>query len=561
MMADWEQVVTLVGAAGTLEGADRQAFLDAACASDPALRAQVDARLGDEQDEGTLGRLAAVSTGAAGEDVVGPLAPGQTLNGRYHIDGMLGVGGQALVYRATDRSLSRQVVVKVMRATGPERRWLTTRVAREMHALARIDHPGVVGILDVGTLASGAPFLVIQYVSGRSLREVLKAGPLERARAARLLRQLGAALQAAHTAGVAHQDLKPENIMMQPSGDANEVAKLIDFGIAKVDRAPFEAGVSTVMVAGTVRYMAPEQFEGESSPASDVYALARVTCEMLSGQPDLRFPRPRLRAASRRLLELALARRADDRPRHVGAWSEALAESLVERTWSARRLAAWLGVPLLAAVAVTNVPRLIPDDNGELVRVVQKVGAFDPLDEGFLPHNQVTGTVSFNTERTGYDGWRVFGTGAGDFYHKPLTDAQKRQAAERGWTLSADMRLEEGGIYAVVDLLGHGRRFDIGVQREADGTRVRLNTQIVPTFAGIDVSIPGLDEGYHHYELRYDQGLQTAELWVDGTRRAEGYRGHTQFQEADQGLLFGAAPYRGDRGAGSFQSVRFEINP
>ena len=127
---------------------------------------------------------------------------------------------------------------------------------------------------------------------GRSRRPV-RAG---------ILRQLGAALGAAHAAGVAHQDLKPENIMLQRSSDGSETLKLIDFGIAKVDRSEIEAGMTTVSVAGTIRYMAPEQFHGENSPACDVYALALVTCEMLSGQADVRALPPDVGTRTRRLV-------------------------------------------------------------------------------------------------------------------------------------------------------------------------------------------------------------------------------------------------------------------
>jgi serine/threonine protein kinase len=120
-----------------------------------------------------------------------------------------------------------------------------------MRALARIDHPGVVGILDVGELEDGSPFLVIQHIPGVSLRQALSEGPIAAPRIAQIVRQIGAALRAAHAAGVSHRDLKPENIMLHPlETTGGELVKLIDFGVAKIDKSGLESHATTVMLAG-----------------------------------------------------------------------------------------------------------------------------------------------------------------------------------------------------------------------------------------------------------------------------------------------------------------------
>jgi serine/threonine protein kinase len=558
MTPDWERVTALFTAARVLADPDRRAFLDAACGSDRSLRAEVDALIDSDADDSFLEG----SPGAAGRTLswpAGVLAPGCLLNGRYRIEQPLGSGGQAFVYRALDEVLSRAVVIKVMRA-GHGNTWLQSRFEHEMQALSRIDHPGVVGILDAGALEDCSPFLVIQHVDGVSLRSELAQGPLSIERAAGFLSQLGAALGAAHAAGVVHRDLKPENVMLQRSADGTETLKLIDFGIAKVERSQLDAGVTTVMVAGTVRYMAPEQFQGDNSPAADLYALALVACEMLSGQPDARALPAELQRRAGRLIDDALAMRPEDRPADIARWADDVAGALVHGPVARRRLIARAAAAVIVVGASLAGARAVLPYYVEPVRIVEKVGAFDPLQEGFLVHGAATGTVAVNTQRDGLDGWRALGSTPSDYYYGPLTNAQKRLAMNRGWTLTAIMRAEEGATFAHADFTGYGRRYGVAVIREADMDRVLLQTQIVPTTEGLGLRIPHVAGDFHRYELRYDPSLQAAALWIDGEKRLDNFRGLTQFQE-DTGLFFGAGPFRSDRGAGSFQSVRLEINP
>jgi hypothetical protein len=122
------------------------------------------------------------------------------------------------------------------------------------------------------------------------------------------------------------------------------------------------------------------------------------------------------------------------------------------------------------------------------------------------------------------------------------------------------MKPVEGGAFAIVDFGRNGRRFDINVLREGADDVIRLNTRIVPVLQGLELRVPHVPDAFYTCELRFDPSLQSADLWVDGTQRLAGYRGHAEFQE-DRGVSFGAAPYGSPRAAASFQHVRFEIRP
>jgi serine/threonine protein kinase len=556
MSDHWERVTRLFDAARALNPEERTAFLAAACGGDDATRSEVESLLKSDEPDSFLEQPPSVPLVDALRGSTAPPETGELLRDRYRLEARIATGGQALVYRATDELLSRLVVVKVLRVEGRHDEWLQSRLRQESEALARIDHPGVVGILDTGELADGSPFLVIQYIDGHSLREALPEGPLDRARAVAILRQIGAALNATHALGIAHRDLKPENVMLQQLSDCTESVKLIDFGIAKIERAQLEEATTTVMIAGTVRYMAPEQLAGKNSTASDVYSLALIVCEMLCGHPDLRALPPTNRRA-RQLLEAALAFRPEDRPQQVRVWSEELAIALVSQR--RRRIVLATGGSLGVLATGILAGDLWYRSREETPRVIEYIAAFDPLTEGFQIHNDVVGTIASNPERTAYDGWRVASPRQGDYYHA-LTNRQKRLALERGWKLTAVMRAEEGSIHAVVDFAVVGRRFDITVSVQPETDLVRLNTQILPDREGLEFAIARTESLYRRYELAYDPGLANATLWIDNKKTLTGYRGHSQFQE-DLGLFFGAAVYASSRGMGTFQSVRLEINP
>jgi serine/threonine protein kinase len=431
----WDRTTALFGAARLLDSAARRPFLDAACGEDALLRAEVDRLLADaavEDDflEEPVWREPFSLTG-----LLPLVAPGDLLKDRYRVEAAVASGGQAQVFRATDIVLSRSVVVKVMRTSGRLKKLLASRFEQEMEALSRIDHPSVVGILDVGEIQDGSPFLVIQYVNGISLREALQQGPLDHERAARLLRELGSALSAAHAAGVAHQDLKPENIMLQRFDDGAEGLKLIDFGIAKIDRTGLDAGLTSVIVAGTVRYMAPEQFQGEHSTASDVFALALVVCEMLSGHPSSHAVPRDIAPRAKALIESALAFQPRERPDDVRRWSEELAGALAARRRSPVldrwRVGAAVIAAMIAGIAVWGVVRTFAIDANRFAgRILRSAHSAD--DPSSTSGKRATERVSVVENVTG--NWAITGiltvcgflcgSPVGTVYHSTATFSQ-----------------------------------------------------------------------------------------------------------------------------------------
>jgi predicted Ser/Thr protein kinase len=222
-----------------------------------------------------------------------PLRQGRlprVVEAKYRVDRVLGRGGMGTVYRAHDMRLDRDVAIKVVRGellSDPDAR---TRFRREAQLVARLQHPGIVAVFDYGTTPDGAAFLVMEYVRGRDLRAVLRAGGVMPAdRVAELLKEIAAPVDAAHRQGVLHRDLKPENILLP---EAEVPVKVLDFGVAKLVGGDADAAAEydTLTVAGqpigTPAYMAPEQVAGASvTIRTDVFALGAIGYELLTGAP------------------------------------------------------------------------------------------------------------------------------------------------------------------------------------------------------------------------------------------------------------------------------------
>ena len=209
---------------------------------------------------------------------------------RYRIVRELGRGGFGVVYLAHDEQLhSRPVVIKVLlehAAAGDE--WFSRKFREETEALARLDHPGIVNVLDAGQMPDGKPFLAMQFVDGVTLRSAMRAlartgQRMELGRAARIVEKVAQALTAAHERGVVHRDLKPENIMLYTPSGSEEAVKIIDFGIATVREEQAEGAAEQTRVAGSMSYMAPEQLVGRPTASSDIFALGVLAFELVSG--------------------------------------------------------------------------------------------------------------------------------------------------------------------------------------------------------------------------------------------------------------------------------------
>jgi serine/threonine protein kinase len=215
-----------------------------------------------------------------------PGLTGKTLDGRYSIQRELGQGGVGAVYLAQDQKLhGKLVVIKVLLEKSLQNSWVVQKFQQEKEALARVDHPGVVGVLDTGELPDGKPYLVMQFIDGVTLRSQVKPEGIPLERAADLIKQIGRALKAAHDKGIFHRDLKPENIMLQSFGGGEEQVKIIDFGIAKLKDSIVAPSTVTGATAGTVSYMAPEQLSGRPvSAAMDIYAMGAIAYELVTGR-------------------------------------------------------------------------------------------------------------------------------------------------------------------------------------------------------------------------------------------------------------------------------------
>jgi tetratricopeptide (TPR) repeat protein len=290
------------------------------------------------------------------------LAQGTVLDGRYRILRHLGSGGMASVLLCRDERLDRLVAVKRLHADQPED--VCRRFLREAKLGASLNHPNLVSVFDTATDDEGV-LIVMEYVEGEALSRVLRRGPLAPDRVGRMAGELGSALDHAHERGVVHRDVKPGNVLLRNDG----VTKLADLGIATA--ASHTRITRTGSLLGTAAYMAPEQLEGhEAGPAADIYALAVVCFEALTGEPahrgrtpmeiaaqisseplpDLRERWPHAPYAVAALLRRAMARDPRDRP----ATAEELGDGLRRVLEGAPGLATAITRPLEHPAAETR---------------------------------------------------------------------------------------------------------------------------------------------------------------------------------------------------------------
>jgi serine/threonine protein kinase len=281
------------------------------------------------------------------------------LAGRYRLQEPLGTSLMAEVHAATDLELDRTVVVKLLKADADP-----ARFEREARAAAALTHPNIVDVFDYGE-EDGRPYLVFEFLPGRSLQERLSAGvPLPDAGTQRIAADIAAGLAHAHEHGVIHRDLKPANVLFDPE----DRAKIADFGIAYVTGADTITDVGTVL--GTAAYISPEQVRGEAvTPASDVYAFGVVLFEMLTG---------RLPFTAENAAQLAVMHRDVDPPPLASIRPEApaslaaLADSALAKDPASRPPD---GASLAAALAADPSPRTVSD---AVTRVIPMAPAGGP---------------------------------------------------------------------------------------------------------------------------------------------------------------------------------------
>ncbi len=204
--------------------------------------------------------------------------------GRYRIERVLGSGGCGVVYAARHDMLGKPVAIKILRTELVQDTAQSQRFLREARIAAALTHENIVNITDFGTdETSGAPFLVMELLRGRTLKSLLGLGPIPWPRAVNILLQLSRALACAHADGVLHRDLKPHNVMLESASGRNDLVKLCDFGLSRL-RDGGDRITSTGAFLGTPAYMAPEQIRGDvQDERCDLYALGVTAYEMLTG--------------------------------------------------------------------------------------------------------------------------------------------------------------------------------------------------------------------------------------------------------------------------------------
>jgi serine/threonine-protein kinase len=296
----WRQVGELFDSVARLEPARRASFLAAACAGDEELRREVESMLAWDERAGRFLESAAVKmmeacTESEPRSMPAQLACSERL-GPYRIVALRGAGGMGEVYSAMDTRLDRMVAIKLLPRQLSQDAEALERFQREARAASALNHPNICTLYDIGE-REGQPFLVMELLEGHTLKERLADGALPEAELLNIASQVAGALAAAHAKGIVHRDIKPANVFI-----AGGVAKILDFGLAKLLSEPREAAEATGAPAadrpvkltvtrpgtcmGTAPYMSPEQVRGEAVDArSDLFSLGATLYQAATGSP------------------------------------------------------------------------------------------------------------------------------------------------------------------------------------------------------------------------------------------------------------------------------------
>jgi serine/threonine protein kinase/Tol biopolymer transport system component len=294
----WREIERLYHAALEHDSAGRPAFLTEACGDDAGLRQEVESLLTYQGAANDFMALPAVTADLARfSPIAGAVrrtlessVPGRLVGrvfGSYEVQALIATGGMGEVYRAVDTRLNRTVAIKTLRgqlSDDPDRQ---ERFRREANIVSSLNHPHICTLYDVG-IQDGIHYLVMEHIDGETLQARLERGPLPLVRALEYATQMCDALDKAHRHGVIHRDLKPANVMLAKPG-----VKLLDFGVAKIARAPAQGPdgahtrtlTSDGAILGTFQYMAPEQVEGKDADArTDIFAFGALVYEMITAK-------------------------------------------------------------------------------------------------------------------------------------------------------------------------------------------------------------------------------------------------------------------------------------
>lgn len=280
---EWQRVEDLFHATLAVAPQERAAYLSRECGNNEPLRLEVESLIKAFEVENSFIEQPALTLGMGvlGESL-SDLLVGRSF-GHYQIIRLLGEGGMGEVYLAEDRVLEREVALKFIAGTLIDNEWAKEQLLNEARAVAKLENPNICAVYGVEHM-DGHHFIVMQYVDGETLGALLRRGALDAKRALEWAEQLAAVLSAAHSRGIIHRDIKPQNIMVTPEGHL----KVLDFGLAKftrqINERDIQNGVNTKsgVIAGTVAYMSPEQKRGEElDNRTDIYSFGIVLSEML----------------------------------------------------------------------------------------------------------------------------------------------------------------------------------------------------------------------------------------------------------------------------------------
>jgi eukaryotic-like serine/threonine-protein kinase len=312
---------------------------------------------------------------------------GQVLAGKYRIDEKIDEGGMGCVYRATHVLMEKIVAIKVLHPALAADDKIVARFTREAKAASRISHPHAINVTDFGESENGIVYLVMEYLRGRTLKDIVRdGGPMPLARVTEIVRQVAGALDAAHAEGVIHRDLKSDNIMLEEVAGGGDWAKVLDFGIAKIQQSIHETDPGLTapnLIIGTPQYMSPEQCSQASDidARSDIYSFGVILYEMLAGHvpftgdsptaimlKHLQEPPPSILDERRdmppsvgKVVARALAKRPEDRYQTAGELADALEDAAKDNA-----VAALADVPAAAALDTDRI--IIPTSPNDAPR-------------------------------------------------------------------------------------------------------------------------------------------------------------------------------------------------
>ncbi|WP_437331371.1 serine/threonine-protein kinase [Sorangium sp. So ce394] len=289
------------------------------------------------------------STAPTHDEAEGLVRQGQVIAGKYRVERVIGVGGMGVVVAATHLQLEEQVAIKLLLPSAAHSRTLAERFVREARAAVKVKSEHVARVTDVGTLESGTPYMVMEYLSGSDLADALRAGgPMPPQIAVEYVLQACEALAEAHAAGIVHRDLKPANLFLTRRADGSPCVKVLDFGISKVATGGADPRITdTTAVMGSPLYMSPEQLKSarDVDARTDIWSLGVILFELLAGAPPfdgatmpqlcvaimqgiprpLASFRPDVPPALEAVIQRCLEKLPERRFRDVGALAEALA--------------------------------------------------------------------------------------------------------------------------------------------------------------------------------------------------------------------------------------------